>query len=69
MSAVHNANTMSPASCEKTTLRRHTFLLPKIVHSYPSRSSVRQLITMFAPLTYQYRYKTVNKALYSPACR
>ena len=69
MSIVHNVKTMSPASCEKNVLLRHTLLLPKIVHSYPSRSSVGQSITMLAPMTDQYRYKRCNKALYSPPCR
>jgi hypothetical protein len=62
MSTVHNVKTMSPASCEKSTLFRHALLLPKIMHSYPSRSSVAQSITILAPVTDQYRYKRGNKA-------
>jgi hypothetical protein len=62
MSIVHNVKTMSPASCEKNVLLRHVLLLPKIMHSYPSRSSVAQSITILAPMTNQYRYKRGNKA-------
>ncbi len=69
MSIVPKVKNISPVSCEKNALLRHALLLPKIVHSYPSRSSVGQSITMLAPMTDQYRYKRGNKALYSPACR
>src|SRR4030066_415467 len=62
---VHNENPFSPASCEKNTLFRHGPLLPKIVRSYPSRSSVGQSMPMLAPVTCQYRYKRSNKAHYS----
>jgi len=65
----HNEKPMSPASCEKSILFRHTRLLPKIAHSYPSRSSVGQSLPVLAPVSGQYRYKLGNKALYSPDCR
>jgi hypothetical protein len=62
MSIVHNVKTISPASCEKNVLLRHVLLLPKIVHSYLSGSSVGQSIPMLTPVTDQYRYKRGNKA-------
>jgi hypothetical protein len=60
---VHNEKPFSPASCEKNTLFRHGPLLPKIVRSYPSRSSVAQSIPMFAPATGQYRYKKATRLI------
>ena len=45
MSIIRNDKLHSPASCEKSTLFRHALLLPKIAHSYPSRSSVGQSYT------------------------
>jgi hypothetical protein len=62
MSIVHHVKTMSPASCEKNVLLRHLLLLPKIVHSYLSRSSVGHSITMLVPLTNQHLHKRRNKA-------
>ena len=59
---------MFPA-CEKSFLFRHTLVLPKIVHSYSSRSSVGQSIPILAPVSGQHRYKLGNKALSSPDCR
>jgi len=51
MSTVHNLKTMFPASCENDTLSRHTLVLPKIGHSYPSRLSIGQSMRMLAPAT------------------
>ena len=68
MRIVHILKTMFPA-CEKSFLFRHTLLLPKIIHSYPARSTVSQSITMSAPATGYYRYKRGNNALHSPDCR
>jgi hypothetical protein len=48
MSTVHNEKPLPPASCENTTLFRHVLVLPKIAHSYPSRSSIGQSIPMSA---------------------
>ena len=69
MRTVCNEKPLSPASCENSILLRHTLLLPKIVHSNSSRSSVGHSITMLAPVTDQYRYKSGNKALDSPVYR
>ncbi len=62
MSIIPKVKNISAFSCEKNSLLRHALLLPKIVHSYPSRSSVAQSITILAPMTDQYRYKRGNKA-------
>ena len=69
MSTVLNVKPMSPAFCEKNILLRRVFLLPKIVHSYPPRSSVAQSLLILAPVTGQYRYSRGNEALYLPDCR
>ena len=68
MRIVHILKTMFPA-CEKSFLFRYALLLPKIAHSSPSRSSVRQSLPILAPVSGQYRYKLGNKALSSPDCR
>ncbi|PJC72300.1 MAG: hypothetical protein CO013_10005 [Syntrophobacterales bacterium CG_4_8_14_3_um_filter_58_8] len=47
---------------QKMKFIRRFLLLPKIMHSYPSRPSVAQSITILAPMTDQYRYKRGNKA-------
>ena len=65
----HNEKPFSPAYCEKSDLFRHGPPLPKIVHSYSSRSSVGQSIPMLTPATVRYRCKRDDKALYSPDCR
>jgi hypothetical protein len=69
MSTILNVKILSPAPCENNTLFRDALVLPKIVHSYPSRSSVVQSLPILVPVSGQYRYKLSNKALYSPACR
>jgi hypothetical protein len=69
MSIIRKDKLQSPAYCEKSALFRHALLLPKIAHSYPSRSSVGQSLPVLASVSGQYRYKLGNKALYSHACR
>ena len=61
MSTVHNEKTHVPASCENTTLFRYVLLLPRIVRSSPSRSSVGQSIPMSASATGRYRYKGARR--------
>jgi hypothetical protein len=69
MRTVRKEKPISPASCEKNTLFRHAIRLPKIAHSYTSRSSVDQSISLLTPIPAPFPYRRRNKAPNSPAHR
>ena len=64
-----NQQPLSQVPCEKTSLLRHTILLPKYVHSYLSRSSAGHSITILSPILTGIGIKRGNKTLYSPTYR
>ena len=67
MRTVRNEKPISLASGEKSTLFRHTIRLPKIAHSYTSRSSIDPSISLWAPFPDPSQYRRGNKAPNSPA--